>query len=324
MSSSTSSSDRPQRGRTLRIALLLIVAFVLIEWGTRAALMPGTSDLIRYRAFAGQARDLATAPATSIAFVGDSVTDRIRLDDLRGDWMALTGDPLNTGKFVAYYSNLTTWYWMSGQYFWEQGLTPDLIVVTYYEGNGLADSEMMDVGNLALFFTDSDDRASLFKYDLKSLEQRADYLLSSVSEAYAARDRIRDRTLNFIPGYRPFATETNTRNFEHERRQDLHVVAPVPTFHTLERFLTDARQAGITLCFVAFPVRPTNNVAVPYIIEPEALEMIAEAGMLHFDLRRMDELSADMYQDNVHLNARGQPIYTRRFTRELSKVWRPQ
>jgi hypothetical protein len=49
--------------------------------------------------------------------------------------------------------------------------------------------------------------------------------------------------------------------------------------------------------------------------------MIAEAGMLHLDLRVMDELSADMYKDNVHLNARGQPIYTRRLARELNKAW---
>jgi len=231
---------------------------------------------------------------------------------------------VNTGKFVAYYSNLTTWYWMSGQYFWDQGVTPDLVVLTYYEGNGLADSEVVDVGNLALFFTDGEDRASLFRYDLKTLEQRADYVLSSASEAFAARDRIRDRTLNFVPGYRSFATETNMRNFEYERRRNLQTVRPTPTFHTLERFLADARRAGITLCFVAFPSRPTNGDAVSYIIEPKALEMVARAGMLHLDMRRMDELPADMYKDNVHLNARGQPIYTRRFAQELSKVWRSQ
>ena len=77
----------------------------------------------------------------------------------------------------------------------------------------------MDVGNLALFFTDSDDRPTLFEYDLTSLEQRADYLLSSMSEVFAARDRIRDRTLNFLPGYRPFATATNTLNFQYEQRR---------------------------------------------------------------------------------------------------------
>ena len=173
----------PVRARALRIALMLVAALALLEWGTRATRVPGTSDLIRYRAFPEQARLLVAEPAPSVAFVGNSVTDRIRLDDLRDEWRSLTGEPLSADKFVAYYSNLTTWHRMSAQYFWKQDLEPDLIVITYFEGNGLADAAPLDVGNLALFFTDSRDRESLFEHDLKTLEQRADYLLSSVSEA---------------------------------------------------------------------------------------------------------------------------------------------
>jgi hypothetical protein len=312
------------RARALRIALLIAAALLLLEWGTRESRVPGTSDLIRYRAFPEQARALVSSPATSIAFVGNSVTDRLRAADLQDEWQSLTGAPLRAEKFVAYYSNLATWYRMSAQYFWKPGLKPDLIVVTYYEGNGLADSELLDVGNLALFFTDGDDRASLFEYDLDTLEQRADYLISSKSEAFAARDRMRDRTLNFIPGYRSFAADINGRNFEFERRKARNSTRPAPTFDALRRFLAGARQAGIEVCFVAFPSRPRNDGPVHYIIEPKAIEMIAEAGMLHLDMRVMNELSADMYQDNVHLNVHGQPIYTRRFAQELSKVWRPR
>jgi hypothetical protein len=323
MSSSTSSSEPARRGRKLRIALMIVAALVLVEWGTRVTLIPGTSDLTRYRAFPERARDLATARGTSIAFIGNSVTDRIQLEDMRREWQALTGASPNTGKFIAYYSNLTTWYWMSNQYFLKRGLEPDLIVVTYFEGNALADSEVMDVGNLALFFTDSEDRASLFEHDLTTLEHRTSYLLSSASEAFAARDRIRDRLLNFIPGYRPYATTVNDINFEHEKRRKLAAAQP-RTFHTLERFLADARQAGITVCFVAFPMRPENGRHESYIIHPRAREMIANSGMIHLDMRHMDELTVAMYEDNVHLNARGRPIYTRRFAQALNEVWKPQ
>ena len=51
--------------------------------------------------------------------------------------------------------------------------------------------------------------------------------------------------------------------------------------------------------------------------------MIESAGMLYLDMRNMDELTADMYKDNVHLNAQGQPVYTRKFAQELSGCWRP-
>jgi lysophospholipase L1-like esterase len=322
MSSSTSSSRLSPRARGLRVALMVAAALLLIEWATRASVMPGTGDLARYGSFPERARTLAASPEPRIVFIGNSVTDRVRLDILRSEWQELTGEELTADKFVAYYSNLATWYRMSAQFFWKQELKPDLIVVTYYEGNLLADSEAMDVGNLALFFTGPEDRPSLFANDLTTVEQRTDYLLSSTSETFASRDRIRARLLNLIPGYRPFATATNALNFEHEKRLARTAPQPPRTFHTLASFLAGARESGVTVCFVASPSRPDNGPSDPYVISPKAREMIADAGMLHLDLRGMDSLSAAMYNDNVHLNARGRPVYTRKLARALNEAWK--
>lgn len=326
MSSSTSNSRATPggRGRAARIALMLIVALSLIEGGTRDTLVPGSQDVSRYRSFPDRARNLVAAPAPRIVLIGNSVTDRVQLDVMKSEWRKRTGSALSVDKFVAYYSNLTTWYWMAAHYFWKQDLKPDLIVVTYFDGNGLADSEVMEVGNLAQFFTDSDDLPSLFAYDLTTLEHRADYLLSSVSQALASRDRIRDRILNIIPGYRAFATATNALNFQYEQARNIGAVKPIPTYRTFYRFVDRARREGVPVCFVAFPSRPKKPGAIPDEIDPEVLEAIADAGMLHLDLRRMDGLSPAMYQDDVHLNAKGQPIYTRKFAEELAKVWRPR
>ena len=51
--------------------------------------------------------------------------------------------------------------------------------------------------------------------------------------------------------------------------------------------------------------------------------MIQDAGMLYLDMRKMDELTADMYKDNVHLNGQGQPVYTKKLAQELSRLWHP-
>ena len=302
---------------------MIAAALIVIEWGTRAELMPGTSDLARYRQFPESARALAAAPPPRIAFIGNSVTDRVRLDVFKEEWRRLTGETPSVEKFIAYYSNLPTWHRMYAQYFWKPELKPDVVVITIYDGSALADSEVMDVGNLALFFTGPEDHASLFEHEITSLEHRTDYLLSSASHAFAARDRIRDRTLNFIPGYRPFATETNAFNFEYENRRKRAERAPPRTFHALESLLSRARAGGVKICFVAFPMRPGPTGRKSYIISPTALEMIENAAMLYLDMRNMDELTADMYKDNVHLNAQGQPVYTRRFAQELSRIWRP-
>jgi len=326
MSSSTSSSKVTPggRGRAVRIALMLLIALSLIEAGTREALVPTSQDLSRYRSYPGRARSLVAAPAPRIVFIGNSVTQRVPLDVMKSEWQARTGAELSVDKFVAYYSTLTTWYWMAVHYFLKQDLKPDLIVVTYYDGNGLADSEVMEVVNLAQFFTDADDRPSLFAYDLTTLEQRADYLLSSVSQAFAARDRIRDITLNLIPGYRAFATATNSLNFQYEHRRRLGAANPIHTYRTLHRFVDRARREGVQVCFVAYPNRPERPGTIPYELDPEVLEAIAEAEMLHVDLRRVDGLSFTMYEDEVHLNAEGRPVYTQKFTEELAKIWQPR
>ena len=65
---------------------------------------------------------------------------------------------------------------------------------------------------------------------------------------------------------------------------------------------------------------PRTRAAYP--IDPKVLGMIADAGMLHLDLRHMDELSTEMYEDAVHLNEGGIPIYTRRLAHELERALR--
>jgi hypothetical protein len=321
-SSFTSSSEAAPRGRAVRIGLMILAALALIEWSTRAAWLPGSTDMNDYRSFEERAQSLVAAPAPRFVFIGDSVTDRVELELMEEEWQIATGDALATDKFIAYDSNLTTWYWIADQAFWKRDLRPDLIVVTYYHEVGLADSESRDVSNLAQFFTDSGDRPELFANDVTTIRQRAEYLLSSASLAFAMRDRIRDRTLNQFYRYRPFATSINEVNFQLEKEQSAGPANKPQTFHALRRFVTRARQEGVNVCFVAFRPRPEPAGPVEYDIHPEALQIIADAGMLHLDLRDMDVLGADKYEDNVHLNEAGRQIYSRRLSREIAKVWR--
>ena len=323
MSSSTSSSEQLPRGRGWRIALLVMAALALIEWGTRAEVTPGTADLARYREFPEKARKLVAAPAPRIVFIGDSVADRVQPEVFADEWRRLTGKNPSVEKFIAYYSNISTWSRIYAQYFWKQHLAADVVVITLHENTVFADAEALDVGNLALFFTGPEDRDSLFQNELTSLAHRADYLLSSASHAFAARDRIRVRVLNLIPGYRDFATETNELNFEFQKRQFDPDPAPSKTYHALESLLAHASAAGVKICFVAFPMRPGPNGRKSYIISPTAIDRVHDSGMFFLDLRDMDVLTADMYSDNVHLNGKGQPVYSRKLARELHRIWSP-
>lgn len=323
MSSSTSGLDVAigRRARAVRIALMLLVAVALLEGVTRLVLMPASKDLSRYDTYAARARDLVAAPAPRVALIGNSISERgVQLDMLRHEWQAQTGTPLSVDMFIAYGSGVNTWYWMVAQDFWKQNIKPDLLILTYH-GSRLTDSNPMDIGSIAQFFTDTGDRSALFEHDLTTLEHRVDYLLSSTSQTFATRDRIRERTLNLIPGYAAFTTASNAVNFNHEQRRESQGPKATYTYRAFHRFVERARLEGTQVCFVAFPMRPTEPDAVAYELESEVLDAISAAGMLHLDLRHMKGLSSAMYEDSFHLNAEGQPIYTRKLAEELAKVW---
>ena len=323
MSSSTSSSDAvpAARGRAVRIVLLLVAALALLEGVTRELLVPASKDLSRFETYGARARQLVAAPVPRVALIGNSTAERgVLLDLLREEWLPRTGHPLSVDMFVADGSGVNTWYWIVAHDFWNRGLKPDLFVVIYY-GSGLTDSSVMEVGRIARYFSDADDRSALFAHDFITLEQRVDFLLSSMSQAWAARDRIRERTLKLIPGYEAFATQTNAINFQHERRRESGAVAPKHTYRAFHRFVDRARQEGVPVVFVAFPSRAKEHGAIPYELSPEALREIADAGMQHLDLRRVAGLSPAMYADDIHLNGEGQLVFTRELAEQIVKVW---
>jgi hypothetical protein len=300
---------------------MLAAALVLLEAVTRTVLVPVSKDLQRLETHPARARALAAAPSPRIALVGSSTTERgVQPALLAREWQAATGRAASVDMFVADGSGVSTWYWMIGHDFWKLGLHPDLLVVTYH-GDALTDAYPLEIGRLARHFTGAEDIRALFAHDLTTLEQRADYLLSRVSDAWSERDRIRDRTHLLIPGYRDFVRATNAVNFQ--REQELpEGAARKASYRALRRFIDRARREGVRVCFVAYPARPATPGRMPYELDPEALNEIAGAGMLHLDLRRVAGLTGEHYSDRVHLNAAGRDLYTRKLAVALIEVER--
>lgn len=296
--------------RAAGIALMLLGSLAILEGLARVILVPASLDLGRFRSYEARAAALVAGPRPRVALIGNSATERgVDVGLLRRAWEARTGEPLSVDMFVADGSAIGTWYWIVAKEFWKPGRHPDLLIVTYYDAR-LTDSEIIEIGRIARYFSDTEDRAELFRRDFTTLQQRVDYLISSRSQAWAVRDRIRERVLTLIPGYEKFATATNAINFQEEKPGVPTGRSPSSTYENLRRFLNRARAEGTQVCFVAFPTRPARIGSSPYDLAPEALEAIADAGMLHLDLRHVDGLSPASYQDRVHLNAQGRSVYS--------------
>lgn len=308
MSSSTSSSDEvPLLGpRRWYVIALIVGILALLELFTRRVLVASSKDLARFTTYAKRARTLDQTPGPRIAFVGNSMTDR-GVD--AKEFARLSG--MSSDAFVADDSRADTWYWILERDFWKQNVSPDLVVINFRLQN-LEDQADVDVGRLAQFFTTREDWPLLFDTQFVTLEQRADFVLSSYWSTYAVRDRIKERTLGLVPGYKPYVTAMNDANFRHEAAGG----APrTPSYAAFERLLARAESKKTRLLWIAFPTKQTSTA--PVALPADILGSIARHGQRFLDLRGVPGLEATHYADPLHLTEEGKSVYTHILATEL-------
>ncbi|MFT3769751.1 MAG: hypothetical protein QM820_30305 [Minicystis sp.] len=305
--------------RARKILAVLAILAAGLEVVTRLALVPSSKDLRRFAAYPAEARALAAAPGIRLAFVGNSLTERgVDLAILRESLREEASIEAGAGMFVAHGSHLNTWRSITEHEMWKQGISPDLLILTFYE-RGLEDHQPLEVGRLAQFFSDRHDWSELFRHDLTTLEQRADLVVSSAWATFAVRERIKERAFGLLPGYKAYVDRGNAITLRH-RKPGADKESPA-THDALNRFLARAKESHTEVLFVAFPSRsPDPTAEVPYDVPAETTRIIADAGMRYLDLRRMPELSPEHYDDDIHLNEAGRRIYTQRFARELAAI----
>ena len=318
MSSSTSSSDRPP-DRAPWVPLLprkvwlgLLVLLAAMEILTRVSLHDRSKDFRRFAGYPAKAAALvATANAQRIAFIGNSATDRGVDPRVVEAALARHGRPTAAELFVADQSRVDTWRYIFERYFARPERTPDLVVISFYE-NDLEDGNPVEIGRLAQFFTTIRDWPELFRFNLRTLDDRASFVISSFSATYAASDRIRERILPaLVPGFRDHSERINEIIFQHEQhRRQLRPAAPTrPRFAAVEALLDRAAERGVKLCFVAYPTLVTGGRS-PYELAPELRALLARRGIPLIDLRNAPDLGPAFYADEVHLTEAGRARYS--------------
>lgn len=309
MPSSTSSSEverhAPEwsRGTAARIALVVVAVLLALEVVTRTKLFAMSKDFRHFQGFA----EAATRLDRGVALVGNSAT-RLGVDPAvvasrLGD---AKGEAVDADVFTADASRINTWHYILESTFWRPGNKPRLVVLTYYEDD-LADGNRIEIGRVAQFFTTPRDWPELFRVDLPTFGERTEFVVSSAWATYAARARIRERTLRLIPGYERYAAAQNDVVFKHERPRA--AARPELTHVALHRLLRRAAEEGTRLCFVAYPTLEAAE-GNAYPIDTAGRAAIEAAGMKFIDLRHVDGLGPELYDDDVHLNEAGRALYS--------------
>lgn len=315
MTSSTSSSSI---SRVIAPIIVLCLCLAGLELTTRFVLIPASKDISRFESYSDLARKIDNPACLGLALVGNSTTEKgVDLNALRDFLSTGVGEPVEAEMFVADASQINSWYYMINRFFWRPGHRPgDLCVITYYNV-GLADGRP-EIGRLAQNFSTLADWPMLFREDLPDWSDRMDLVVSSFWSTFSARDRIKDRVMGLVvPGYKSFARRLNDDIRSHESA-DMGAKPPASpatkTYRTLARVLDEFRRRGEPLCVVAFPVLE------PYELDPLAVAMIRDAGVPFLDLRKVEGLGPEKYEDDIHLNAEGRAIYTRKLAGLLAPI----
>jgi hypothetical protein len=308
---------RQRVARMLPTALVVLAIIGGLEAATRWVLAPASKDFRSFSTYPGEAAALNASPGLRIAVVGNSTT-RSNIDgDGLGKFMTTALDrPVTASLFIADGAEVTTWHFMLKRFFWRPRLKVDMAVLLYY-GDGLFDSREPEIGRLAQFFTTPADIPGLFRDYLPRLGQRLNYLASACWMTYAAKDRLRERTLKaLMPDHALYTRQLNDWQYAHRRP-----AAPSqPSFHKLGRLLAEARANGMRVVVVALPTAPSLQYEIP----DGLVATVEEAGMTFLDDRFTPALSPDLFPDGLHLADEGKAIYTRLLAAELSELVSPE
>lgn len=280
---------------------LVVAGLLLGEIGMRCIQDRLSVDVGHLRSFPQRANELTTAPRhPQILFLGNSMTRYgVSTEAFAKEFTAQTGLVPATMKINPDNTALADWYYAYRNYFFKPDHAPDILMIGF-EGGHLRDKPTLHPGRLAQYYCDTSDWPELCRYDLKTFEDRAAYLVCAASAMCSNRDRLQRRFLDtVIPGYRDGSQELNLRQKSLAERK-----LPPPTYNRLREFLRMTRVQNVTVVLASMPI------AAPYELDPELLDVLREEGISLVDCRHIPGIVPEMFPDGVHMTSAASQIYS--------------
>ncbi len=307
MSSSISSSNNE-----IRVIAGMILLLIACESFVRVMEGSISLDIRHIREMPAIVERLQSAGTVRVLFLGNSLTRLgVDLGTIRENLRA--GDTRGVALERMYPDDTTIsdWYYVYETFLVNRHMTPELVVVGFAT-NHLEDRAQLHVSRLGGYFGGLQALPEAFRNDIPGLEDRIQYLLSSVSRLFANRERIRDRLLDLIlPHYRDTAQTLNRATLRlGQKRYDGHR----PTYRRLQRFMQLVQSHGAKLALVAMPL-------ASYYPIPDSLKSViaAEDGLL-IDLRHVAGLTLRDFPDRYHLSPAGAKIYSAALATNLLRL----
>jgi hypothetical protein len=305
MSSSISSS---RVLRALTVFLPVLAVMLAAEAGVRLFVRYRGEDMRHIAAIPRIAERLGRADGLRILFLGNSLTrSDLDLDVIR---QRLTG-PVASERVYPDDTKIGEWYYAFKHYFVDSGRLPNLLVLGFV-GRQVEDYGELEPSRMASAYGGLSNMNELFQRDITDFGSRAEFLLASVSTAFANRERVKNRVLDaVIPSYDSAATRMN-----HAMRDRIARAEAPRTYRRLERLLDLAGEHRVHVVLVSMP-QPDN-----YPVDDELLQRLRVRSATYLDCRQVAGITAGHFPDGYHLGPAGARVFSLVLGSQLSGVVR--
>ena len=296
----------------------VMVVLLVIEVGIRVSEPRLSKDLETIRTFPAIAASLDSPQAEGrlrVLFLGNSLLREGVNTEIVAEEISRNSDQSAfVTKAPADGTGLVEWYYGFKNCFANSGHVPDVLVLGF-EGDGgghLSDARNTDPAALGHLFCELSDVPEVMQHELSDFGDRIDFLLGSVSAAYANRERVQRRLLDaVIPNYRDTSNRMN--DVMNERQSFERATLPKPTYERLKRLIEVADSHNVQVVFVALPV-PDE-----YVVDHGLLEVASKCEIPMIDARHIDGVQDEMFPDGLHMNS----IAAARFSQVVGKQLAP-
>jgi hypothetical protein len=300
MSLSTSSFE-------LKVIVAIVLVFSAVELGMRAIEDKLSLDLRHINAIPSSVAELDRQPASHIVFLGNSLTRVSILPKVITEvWPAAP----SMARIHPDDTTLLDWHYVYQRYLGQAHLHPNLIVVSFVQSQ-LDDNQALHIDRLGAHFAGFQFAREAFKHDVRETGDRMEFMLAGAFHTMANRERVQDRVLASIPGYKELAKAIN---------RSVRAKADKPAPHSgarpytrLLRFLAAARACGDKVLFVAIPLPRSYKIA------DELRAAIREGGGNLIDMQGVEPLRGQDFPDGYHMSDEAAPQFSRSLGRTMAE-----
>jgi hypothetical protein len=290
---------------------LVALALLTCELGLRIFAARLSLDLQHIQEIPQIINTLSNSRHPTLLFLGNSLTRRAVIPDVLTEQLSAHGfSNVHIAKIHPDDTNIADWYYLYERYVRAAGGAPNDLLVGFAEGQ-LNDSQILHINLLGGSLAGLGAVSEVFHYDVKDFNNRIDYLLASLSCAYANRDRVRTQLFGAIIPY--YKTSAQVMNNSVKVQHGSSGNGASWHYQRLTRFLQLTEGGPTHVIFIAIPL-PT---LLSYPVDPSLQSVLKANGSRLIDLRQIEGLTDSDYLDGYHLSPLGGAIFTRALSQKL-------